>query len=214
MESLLGFIRAHAYAGIFLATLIDGTALPFPGRLLLVATGALAATADLNVLVVILLGAAGALAGDHVWYVAGITHGERVLGLYCRVAPRTRRCVDRARDYIARYGGLVFVVGRFVAGVRILAAPVAASAGIGYGRFLAFDLVGALGWSATFVLLGFAVGAQAPTLMERLGVGGSLAIGLAVTVGIAVFSLVARRLSRSPRGAPRPARGRRPRRAG
>ncbi len=209
MDALFAFMRAHAYTGVFVATLIDGTALPFPGRLLLITTGALAATADLNVLAIILLGAAGAVVGDHLWYLAGVARGERVLALYCRVVPRRRSCADRARDYIARYGGLAFVLGRFVAGVRVLAAPVAATAGIRYARFLAFDVAGALLWSAAFVLLGYAAGAQAPALMERLGLLGSLAIGLGVTAAITLVALVVRRFSRSPRAAPRRARDRR-----
>lgn len=209
MDSIFAFVRAHAYAGVFVATFIDGTALPFPGRMLLIATGALAPSAGLNVVAIILLGAAGAVLGDHLWYVAGLVRGERVLALYCRVVPRRRTCADRARDYVARYGGFAFIIGRFVAGVRILAAPVAAAAGMRYPRFLLCDVGGALLWSTVFVLLGYAVGARAPALMERLGIVGSVAIGLAVTAAITLVAVAARRLSRSPRGAPRRARDRR-----
>jgi membrane protein DedA with SNARE-associated domain len=45
-------------------------------------------------------------------------------------------------------------------GTRILAAPVASAGGVGYAKFLVFDVAGALLWSGTFTLLGYALGAQ------------------------------------------------------
>ena len=209
MDQLWGFVREHIYLGVLIATAIDATALPIPGRVLLIAAGALAAQGDVNLWGVIAAGALGAILGDHLWYLAGRRHGERLLGFYCRALPRTQRCVSRAQDYLERFGAFTFIIGRFVAGVRVLAAPVASGAGIGYGKFLIADIAGALIWSTTFVGLGYLLGAKAPALMERLGLPGQLAIGVGVTVvGLAIVVLV-RRFSRSPRDVPRPARGRR-----
>jgi membrane protein DedA with SNARE-associated domain len=209
MDQVWDFIREHIYVGVSIATAIDATALPVPGRVLLIAAGALAARGDVILAGVIAAGALGAILGDHLWYLAGRRHGERLLGFYCRAVPRTNRCVSRAQDYLERFGAFTFIIGRFVAGVRVLAAPVAAGAGIGYGKFLIADIAGALLWSTTFVGLGYLLGAKAPALMERLGLAGQLAIGVGVTViGLAIAVLV-RRLSRSPRDVPRPARGRR-----
>src|SRR5688500_1904303 len=182
MDQLWGFVREHIYLGVLIATAIDATALPIPGRVLLIAAGALAAQGDVNLWGVIAAGALGAILGDHLWYLAGRRHGERLLGFYCRAVPRTKRCVSRAQDYLERFGAFTFVIGRFVAGVRVLAAPVASGAGIGYGKFLITDIAGALIWSTTFVGLGYLLGAKAPALMERLGLPGQLAIGVGVTV--------------------------------
>ena len=209
MDALWGFLREHIYVGVLIATAIDATALPFPGRVLLIAAGALAAQGDVKLWVVIGAGALGAIIGDHLWYFAGRWHGERLLGFYCRAVPRTTRCVARARAYLERFGAFTFIVGRFVAGVRVLAAPVASGAGIGYVKFLVSDLAGAVLWSATFTGLGYVVGVNAPALMERLGLPGQLAVGIGVTaIGLAVIAIV-RRFSRSPRDVPRPARDRR-----
>lgn len=216
MNATLDAVLAYTYAGLLVATVIDAIGVPFPGRLLLVAAGALAAAGDLNIAVVIACGAIGAVLGDHLWYFAGLLRGEWLLSLYCRALPGRRRCVDRAHELLERFGALVFVIGRFVGGVRILAAPIAASAGIGYARFLVADVAGALGWSATFVVLGYTVGAQWPAVMERYGLVGGLGLGaLTVAVGavsFAVWRRISRRsgaANRSPRGVLRPARDRR-----
>src|ERR671913_50411 len=139
MDRLLELVRAHVYVGLFVTALIDATGVPFPGRLLIITMGAFAAGADVSVAAMIAAAALGAIVGDHLWYFAGRMRGEQMLGLYCRALPRTQHCVRRAREYITRFGALAFVIGRFVGGVRILAAPVAAAGGVGYGKFLAFD---------------------------------------------------------------------------
>ena len=65
---------------MFIATVIDATGIPFPGRILLAAAGALAAsTTDVSVLLVIALGAAGVLVSDHLWYFAGALGADRLL---------------------------------------------------------------------------------------------------------------------------------------
>jgi membrane protein DedA with SNARE-associated domain len=197
MNAVLDAVLAYTYVGVLVATIVDAIGVPFPGRLLLVAAGALAAAGDVSVTGVLACAAAGAVIGDHLWYFAGRARGEWLLSVYCRAMPGRRRCVDRAHELLARFGAFVFVIGRFVGGVRILAAPVAASAGIGYLQFVLADLAGAAAWSATFVVLGYTVGAQWPLVMERYGLAGSVAIAaVTVAIGAATFA-VWRRMSRS-----------------
>jgi len=209
MDWILDFARDHAYAGLFLVALVDALGVPFTGRLLLIGAGALAAARGLNLGGLTLAATLGALVGDHAWYLAGRYGGDRLLDVYCHLSRRRNRCVVRARDLIRRFGGLAFVIGRFVAGVKMLAAPVAPAAGIGYARFLVYDTGGALVWAGSFLLLGYLLGAHAPELMTRAGVAGAIAIGVVVTAICAVAVVIINRFSRSARGRPRPARGRR-----
>jgi membrane protein DedA with SNARE-associated domain len=58
-----------------------------------------------------------------------------------------------------------------------------------YGRFLAFDLLGALLWSAGFVWLGRVAG----ELGGRGGVAGTLAVVGALALASAVIAVMARR---------------------
>jgi membrane protein DedA with SNARE-associated domain len=189
------FFVAHAYAVIFVATVIDATGIPFPGRLLLIAAGAYAATGGVDVSTVIVLGTLGASVGDHTWYVAGRLAGDRLISWICRLTFSTERCFDNAKLYYRKFGPLAIVVGRFVAGVRIFSSPLAARCGIGYPRFLAFDLLGALLWSGLWVLLGYAVGDRWPAIAERLGgVQAALAFLLLTSIaGIVAFRLWRRR---------------------
>ena len=85
VQPLMAWLSAHTYSVVFVATLIDATAIPFPGRVLLAAAGAFAAAGERSAMMVIAFGAAGVVITDHVWYFAGHLGGDRLLRLYCRL---------------------------------------------------------------------------------------------------------------------------------
>jgi membrane protein DedA with SNARE-associated domain len=190
------------YLGLFLATLIDATGLPFPGRVVLVAAGAAMARDWAQVATMTAAGALGAVVGDHLWYAAGrLGAGQRLTALYCKLSLASGRCEARARSRFVRFGPLAIVIGRFVAGVRILAAPMAGSGAISYPRFLAFEAIGAVAWAGLFVVVGFALGAQWRALFERFGASAVVAGLLLLTVaGPAAIILV--RMARRRRHGP------------
>lgn len=211
---VLTFLARYIHVTVLLSMIIDAIGVPFPGRVVLVAAGAFAAGGDAHVTLIVALGALGALIGDHLWYIAGRMRGQALLDFYCRAFPSRRACSDRAHEYLARFGAYTFTVGRFIAGVRILAAPVAASAGVTYPKFLVADAVGAVLWAGTFTLLGYFVGAGWPRILERVGIAGGIVVGVLSVAAVAGVAISWRRFSRSPRDGPRPATDRRPRRAG
>ena len=76
VQSLTSWLFEHTYAVVFVATLVDATAIPFPGRIILAAAGALAATGDASLTLLIAMGAAGVVITDHLWYFAGSLGAE------------------------------------------------------------------------------------------------------------------------------------------
>jgi membrane protein DedA with SNARE-associated domain len=192
----MAWLSAHTYGVVFVATLIDATAIPFPGRILLAAAGAVAATGEVSAPAIIALGAAGVLITDHLWYFAGSLGGDRLLRLYCRLTFSSPDCVRRTTDWFKRFGALTIVVGRFVAAVRLLAWPLARQHGVGYPTFLALDTVAALVWTSIWVGLGWFLGdrwANASTEARLVGV----AIGAIATLAFVGFQLW-RRLRHRP----------------
>ena len=199
-QSLMAWLSAHTYAVVFVATLIDATAIPFPGRIILAAASAVAAAGERSATMVIAFGAAGVLVTDHVWYFAGPFGGDRLLRLYCRLTFSPPDCVRRTTDWFKRFGALVIVVGRFVAVVRMLTWPLARQHGVRYPTFLALDLVAALAWTATWVALGWFLGDRwANASAEARWVG--VALGIAAALGFVGFQIW-RRLRQRPAVAP------------
>jgi membrane protein DedA with SNARE-associated domain len=183
VQALTAWLVEHTYAVVFVAMLVDATAIPFPGRIVLAAAGAFAAAGQASAAVVIALGTAGVVLVDHVWYFAGSLGGDRLLRLYCRLTFSSPDCVERTTDWFRRFGSLVIVVGRFVAVVRVLAWPLAREHGVGYATFLAFELPSALVWTSIWVGLGWLLGerwSQASSEARWLGGGVASLVLLAV----------------------------------
>jgi membrane protein DedA with SNARE-associated domain len=160
VRSLTAWLVEHTYAVVFVSTLVDATAIPFPGRIVLAAAGAFAAAGDVSALLVIALGTAGIVLTDHLWYFGGALGGDRLLRFYCRVTFSSPDCVQRTTDWFKRFGPLVIVVGRFVAAVRVLAWPLARDHGVSYPTFLALEVPTALAWTSLWVGLGWLLGAR------------------------------------------------------
>jgi membrane protein DedA with SNARE-associated domain len=180
-QQLTAWLVQHTYAVVFLCTLVDATAIPFPGRIVLAAAGAFAAAGDSNVWLVIALGAAGIVITDHLWYFAGtVMSSDRLVRVYCRLTFSSPDCVQRTTDWFKRFGSLTIVVGRFVAAVRVLAWPLARQHGVGYLTFVALDVPAALMWTALWVGLGWLLGArwaEAPAEIRWVSVGLAFAAG-------------------------------------
>ena len=159
-QPFLDWLVRNTYVVVLVGAAIDATGIPFPGRLLLVAGGAIVAGGQADPVLVVALATAGTVTGDHLWYFAGALGSHRLLRLYCRLTFSSRRCQRRTKDWFRRHGPFTILIGRFVAGVRLLAWPLARDHGVGYGTFLLFDVAGALLWSGLWVGLGWLLGDQ------------------------------------------------------
>jgi membrane protein DedA with SNARE-associated domain len=156
------WLREHLYGVVFLGAVVDALGIPFPGRIMLITAGSLsgpAADREADAWMVVALAVAGTVVGDHGWYLVGRLAGRRLLERYCRIIRLPQGRIAAADRVLRRFGGLALVIGRFAASIRIVVTPLAVSRGMSYGRFLAYDLLGAVLWVSGFVWLGRAAGA-------------------------------------------------------
>jgi len=143
MDSLLPMdlatlIQAVRYLGIFLIVFADSgvlLGLISPGDSLLLTAGLLASQGHLNLWLLMLVAALGAILGDAAGYAFGKRMGPQ---LFTRKASWlcTTRHLDHARHFYACHGGKTIVLARFLHFVRTLAPMVAGAADMHYGTFL------------------------------------------------------------------------------
>jgi membrane-associated protein len=198
--SLLGWLSAHTYVIVFVGTLIDASGVPFPGRLLLIAAGALAGPGRRSIVAIIVLSAVAAALMDHVWYLAGVWGGARLLRVFRRVTGWTVADADAARAYFTRYGAATIILGRFFTSVRAIAWPVASIHGVGYPMFLALDLAAAVLWASLWVLLGWMVGERWEETAKTTGSWLALAGVVVLVVTLLPFATRLYRRRRARRG--------------
>lgn len=131
---------------------------PFlPGDSLLFAAGAVAAAApaSLNVHLVVALLIFAAILGDGVNYYFGARLGDRV-----RNGTRLikKEHLDRTHAFYEKYGAKTIILARFVPIVRTFAPFVAGVGLMSYGKFLTYNIVGAVVWVVSLTYLGYGLG--------------------------------------------------------
>jgi membrane protein DedA with SNARE-associated domain len=186
------WLRENLFAVVFLGAIVDAIGIPFPGRIMLITAGSMTDQArdhGIGTVLVIAVAVVGTVAGDHVWYLLGRLMGRRFLDRYGRRLRISGARLATADRFLKRFGGIALILGRVAATLRIVITPLAASRGLSYARFLAFDFAGAVLWVAGFVWLGRAAGA----LGGRGGLIGTLAVVTAVAASTIVMSLMVRR---------------------
>ena len=138
---------------------------PFlPGDSLLFAAGTFAALGDLDVRVMILLLVVAAILGDTVNYWVGTAIGPRAFQGNIRFLKKEH--LDRTHAFYEKHGGKTIILARFVPIIRTFAPFVAGVGAMSYGRFLTYNVVGAILWVALLVLAGFFFG-NIPVVREN-----------------------------------------------
>lgn len=148
-------VPSHLGYGV-LAALVAGESagLPIPGETALISAALLTGPAGLSLPVVIGVAAGAAIVGDNIGYWFGRRAGRRALLAERGPFRRHRRhLMARGEVFFARHGVKAVVLGRFVAGVRVVAAVVAGATGMRPRAFLVANAVGAIGWAASTALL-------------------------------------------------------------
>lgn len=132
---------------------------PFlPGDSLLFAAGALCARGDLAVGWLFLLLFLAAVLGDTVNYSIGHLVGPRAFHGQHRFFKR--EYLDRTHRFYERHGGKTIVLARFIPIIRTFAPFVAGIGRMSYGRFVIYNVVGALLWTVLLVFGGYYFGNQ------------------------------------------------------
>jgi membrane-associated protein len=150
------WVYAILFAVIFAETGLVVT--PFlPGDSLLFVAGALAALGGLDVHVLVVALVAAAVLGNTANYAIGRWLGKRLLDGWGSRWVR-REHLERTHAFYERYGGAAVVISRFLPIIRTYVPFVAGLAGMGHGRFTAFNVAGAVLWVASLAYAGYFFG--------------------------------------------------------
>ena len=185
LGSLSGLPAALAYPVLFLIVGGESAGLPLPGETSLVAAGILASHGRLSLSIVIASAAAGAIVGDNVGYLLGRHGGRALLTRGGRWASMRTRLLKRGDVFFERHGAKTVFFGRWLPGLRIVAAWLAGANRMPWGRFVIWNTLGGAGWAVSIGLAAYLLGGIASQALHYAGLGG---VGLVVG---AVLSLLA-----------------------
>ena len=172
-----------SYFVIFGVAAVDAFFPLVPSETTLVIGGTFASSGDLNLMLVILAGAAGAILGDNVSFTIGNMVGERTVKRWFR-GEKAHRRLEWAERTLDERGAYIIILGRFIPGGRT---AVTFSAGylptFPWRRFIVYDVPAGLIWATYGALLGYFGG---KTFEDNPFWGVLLALGIALTLGFVV----------------------------
>ena len=153
---------------------------PFlPGDSLLFAAGAVAALGGMNVHMAAALLLAAAVIGDAANFAVGKYFGEK---LFAKPDSRVfkREYLDKTHAFYEKYGGKTIILARFVPIVRTFAPFVAGMGDMHYGRFIRYNIIGALMWVGLLTYAGYFF-SELPVVKNNFGL---------VVIGIIAVSVL------------------------
>jgi membrane protein DedA with SNARE-associated domain len=146
--------------------------------------GYLVTTGQFTMLGVTLAGAVGNVAGSIVAYYAGVWGGRPLVERYGPYVLVSRKDIEMADRWFAKYGEAAVFFGRMLPVVRTFISLPAGVARMNFPRFVLFTFIGALPWCYLMAYIGLQMGEQWEHLRDYfhqfdivIGVGLILAIG-------------------------------------
>ena len=148
--------------GIALLMLLENVFPPIPSELIMPLAGFVAARGEANILLVILAGTLGSLAGATFWYAIGrlVDHEwmKRLADRHGRWLTVTRAEITKADDWFDEHGHHAVLIGRVIPTIRTLISVPAGLSEMPLSRFLIYSGIGTAIWTTLLALFGYWLG--------------------------------------------------------
>ncbi|SCW58721.1 rhodanese-like domain-containing protein [Mucilaginibacter sp. NFR10] len=188
MNALVDLIQIYGLWLVFLITLLQSVGLPLPAFAVLIVTTAVTPATEANIIILILTGSLGTLAGDLILYFAGKRYGTGILGKLCKISMSPDTCVRSTGDIFERYGAPALTIVKFIPGLSTLAPVVAGVYAMRVTLFVFFSSIAALIYLGAAVTLGAVFRHQVDGLIAALSHYGTMG-GLFVVVLFGLYLL-------------------------
>jgi membrane-associated protein len=158
--SLLGyifiFLIIFAESGLLIGFFL-------PGDSLLFSLGLAAAHGYPHILLLLLVGSAGAILGDSVGYLFGQRVGPTLFSRNDSLLFK-KKDLHKAHEFYEEHGKETILLARFTPIIRTFAPIVAGSSDMAYHTFLIYNILGGIGWVTSISLIGYFLGNVIPNI--------------------------------------------------
>lgn len=160
-------LQSIGYFGVFLCVFIEcgvplGLILPLPGYSMLFAAGVFASSGHMDLTTVIIIGLVAAIFGYIVGYFTGYKYGRKLFFEKKTKKYFTAEQGHKTEKFMDRFGYSTLIAGRFLPFVHNLAPILSGVARTPILYFMIANIIGALVWVISGVLLGFYIGQSVP----------------------------------------------------
>jgi membrane protein DedA with SNARE-associated domain len=174
------FVSHAGYAAIFVLSVLQSCCVPTSSELTLGFAGVLASQGRLDLVAVILVGAAGEVVGAYIAWFIGRYGGRAAVDRYGRHILLSHHDLDRAEAWYDRHGSWGVFGSRLVPVIRNFVALPAGVAEVPLVRFGILTALGSLIWDGAMAGIGYGVGHSYTKVMHDVSYAGYVIAILAV----------------------------------
>lgn len=195
---IVAVISTSGYAGIVALMAIESACIPLPSEIIMPFSGYLVSQGRFSLWGVAVAGAVGCNLGSAVAYFAGAWGGRPLVERYGRWVLVTRRDLDWAERWFARYGEATVFFARLLPVIRTFIAFPAGVARMNQLRFHLYTFLGSLPWCLGLAYLGMLFGRHYQDVIRPYFHKFDIVIGLMILVALVWFVLNRWRELRTP----------------
>lgn len=185
LEHLSSIIIGLGYPGVFVAMVVEGLGLPFPGDGFLTFYGYAVSEGKLNGLAVLSMATLGYFCGVSIVFLLVKRFGPLILRpLYkLRIVPEAR--MNQTSEMMVRFAPLVLIPGRLLPGVRTLSTYAAGLTRMSYSTFSFYTIIGSFLWCGVWLGLGYWFGENMHVLLQH-----ARTTLVLLSIGVIAFGLI------------------------
>ena len=198
---LTQWVTSGGIAAILLLMTVNACGIPIPSEVIMPVAGLFASQGRLNVVAVVIAGAAGSLLGSLIAYTLARRFGRPLLLGPGRRVGISASHLDVADRWFGRFGYPAVFFGRFLPVVTTYISFPAGLARVHPVPFAVLTFGGALVWCSALTALGYAVGANYTRVSGAIGAV-AIVIAVLVVLGLAAWYIRGRRARVVAAGAP------------
>lgn len=172
------FLANYGYLAIFCLLMLGIVGPLIPDDTILVLAGVAVHRGELQLLPTIGVAYAGSLCGITLSYTLGRTGAIYALERFPPVERWVNKHLPQVKSWFEKYGKWTLFFGYFIAGLRHFTALTAGMSKLRVRTFAAYAYPGGLIWVASFVSIGYYLGAEWEQLKHRFSRGGLIVLAV------------------------------------
>ncbi|MEK7173066.1 MAG: DedA family protein [Patescibacteria group bacterium] len=157
IQYITSLIASGGYFFVFLAMVIESTALPLPSEAIMPFAGFLISIGRFSFWGVIIFSAIGSLVGSLFSYYIGLYLGQPFIAKYGKYFLLKPHDLAKTENFFAKHGEKTIFISRFIPIVRHLISLPAGAAKMNVFKFSALTILGATTWNTFLTWVGFAL---------------------------------------------------------
>lgn len=165
---IVSTVSSLGYPGIFFLMLLESSFFPFPSEVIMIPAGYLAFKGEMHIVIVILCGVLGSLAGALLNYYLAVKLGRPFLLSYGKYFFFKEEMLLKIENFFFRHGHISTFTGRLIPGVRQYISLPAGLARMNLAVFSFYTSFGAGIWVIILTLLGYYIGENETLIKEYL----------------------------------------------